>query len=118
MLIYLYTSRVMLKQLGVDDYGIYSVIGGLVAMFSLMSNALSTSISRFITFEIGKGNKEKLRRIFSTSVIIQFGISVIVLLIAEIVAMWFINEEMTIPEERVTAAIWVLQCSLFTFCAL
>ena len=60
MLIYLYTSRVMLKQLGVDDYGIYSVIGGLVAMFSLMSNALSTSISRFITFEIGKGNKEKL----------------------------------------------------------
>lgn len=116
MLIYLYTSRVMLKQLGVDDYGIYSVIGGLVAMFSLMSNALSTSISRFITFEIGKGNKEKLRRIFSTSVIIQFGISVIVLLIAEIVAMWFINEEMTIPEERVTAAIWVLQCSLFTFC--
>ena len=58
MLIYLYTSRVMLKQLGVDDYGIYSVIGGLVAMFSLMSNALSTSISRFITFEIGKGTRK------------------------------------------------------------
>lgn len=60
MLITLYTSRVVLKVLGVEDYGIYQVVGGLVAMFAILSNALSSAISRFITYEIGKGNKERL----------------------------------------------------------
>ena len=116
MLIAIYTSRVILDALGVEDYGIYQVIGGLVAMFAVMSNALSAAISRFITFELGRGDIEKLKRIFSTSLIIQIGISVIVLLVAEIIAVWFIETQMQIPPGRMDAAKWVLQCTLITFC--
>lgn len=116
MAITLYTSRVILRQLGVEDYGIYSVVGGLVAMFSLISNALSTSVSRFITYEIGRGDAAKLRKIFSTSVVIQLLISVVVLIVAELVAIWFIRTQMQIPAGRETAAVWVLQCSLVMFC--
>ena len=118
MLVSLYTSRIILNVLGVQDYGIYNVVGGIVAMFSVISGALSSAISRFITFELGKGkeNFERLNNIFSTSVNIQFGISIIVLLIGEVVGLWFLNYKMNIPAERVEAANWVLQCSLLSFC--
>ena len=116
MLVTLYTSRVILKVLGVEDYGTYQVIGGLVMMFSVISNALSSAISRFITFEIGRGDKEKLRRIFSSSLIIQLGISIIFLLITESLGSWFLHNKMLIPNGRMYAAEWVLHCSLITFC--
>ena len=116
MVVSLYMSRVVLQVLGVEDYGVYQVIGGLVAMFSVMSSSLSSAISRFITFEIGTGNKEKLKRIFATSVIIQLCISFIVIIIAEFVGLWFMNTEMQIPSDRMDAAEWVLHCSLITFC--
>lgn len=116
LVVSLYTSRLVLNALGVEDYGTYNVVGGVVAMFSVISGALSSAISRFITFELGKGNKEKLRLIFSSSVNIQVGISLIVLLIGEIVGVWFLNYQMNIPQERLVAANWVLQCSLLTFC--
>lgn len=116
MLISLYTSRVILQQLGVEDYGIYSVIGGLVAMLSLISSSLSASVSRFITFELGRGDKEKLRKIFSTSVLIQLGIVLVVLIVAEVIAMWFLRTQMQIPVGRETAAEWVLHCSIIVFC--
>ena len=116
MIITLYTSRVILKALGVEDYGVYQVIGGLVAMFSVISNALSSAISRFITYEIGRGDKEKLKRIFSSSVLIQIVISVIFIIIAEIVGLWFLHNKMQIPEGRMFAAQCVLQFSLITFC--
>lgn len=116
LLVSLYMSRVILQVLGVSDYGIYQVIGGLVAMFGVLSTALSAAISRFITFEIGSGNKEKLCRVFSTSIIVQFIIAFIVLLVAEVIAIWFIQTEMQIPEGRMIAAQWVLHCSLITFC--
>lgn len=116
MLVSLYMSRVILEVLGVEDYGVYQVIGGLVTMFSVLSSALSTAISRFITFEIGREDKERLRRIFSTSVIIQAGLSALVFIVAEMVAIWFIRTQMQIPEGRVYAAEWVLHCSLATFC--
>ena len=116
LLVSLYMSRVILQVLGVSDYGIYQVIGGLVAMFGVLSTALSAAISRFITFEIGSGNKEKLCRVFSTSIIVQFIIAFIVLLLAEVIAIWFIQTEMQIPEGRMIAAQWVLHCSLITFC--
>lgn len=116
MLITLYTSRVILEQLGVDDYGIYNVVGGVVAMFSVISSALSSSISRFITFELGKGDIKRLTTIFSTSVNIQLGLSTIILILGEAVGVWFINAKMNIPPERIVAANWVLQCSLLTFC--
>lgn len=116
MLVSLYTSRVILNALGVEDYGIYNVVGGVVAMFTVISGALSNAISRFITFELGKGKSYKLSVVFSTSVNIQFVISLIVILIGEIVGLWFLNYKMNVPLERLTAANWVLHCSLLTFC--
>ena len=116
LVVSLFTSRVILNVLGVEDYGTYNVVGGIVAMFHAVSGALSSAISRFITFELGKGNKNRLSLIFSSSVNIQFGISLIVLLIGEIVGVWFLNYKMNIPVERIPAANWVLQCSLLTFC--
>ena len=116
LVVSLYTSRIVLNALGVEDYGTYNVVGGVVTMFSVISGALSSAISRFITFELGKGNKDKLSLIFSSSVNIQVGISLIVLLIGEIVGVWFLNYQMNIPLERLEPANWVLQCSLFTFC--
>ena len=115
LLVSIYTSRVVLKVLGVDDYGIYNAVGGVVAMFTVLTGALSNSISRYITFEIGHGDKEKLNRIFSTSINIQILLSVVVVALVEIVGIWFLNTKMSIPETRMTAANWVLQCSLVVF---
>lgn len=115
MLVTLYTSRVVLNTLGVTDYGIYNVVGGVVMMFSVISSSLSSSISRFITYELGHGDFERLKRIFSTSVNIQIGISLAILVLAELFGVWFLNTKMNIPAERLSAANWVLQCSLLSF---
>ena len=112
----LYTSRLVLKVLGVDDYGIYQVVGGMVTMFGILSNALSAAISRFITFELGSGKAERLKRLFSTSVVVQYVLAGIVFIIAEVVAIWFMETEMQLPKGREFAAKCVLHCSLFTFC--
>lgn len=85
-------------------------------MLSLISSSLSASVSRFITFELGRGDKDKLRKIFSTSVVIQLGIAFVVLVVAEIVAMWFLRTQMQIPAGREIAAEWVLHCSIAVFC--
>ena len=94
MLVSLYTSRVVLAVLGVEDYGIYNVVGGFVAMFSLISNSLSASTGRFLTFEL---------------------LSFAILILAETIGIWFLNEKMTIPAERLYAANWVFQASVFAF---
>lgn len=111
----LYTSRVILNALGVVDYGIYNVVGGLVAMFGILSGSLSGAISRFITFELGKGDFEKLKRIFCTSVNIQIILIAIITVLMETVGIWFLNAKMVIPEERLAAANWVFQFSVVTF---
>lgn len=116
LIVSLFTSRVILNVLGVEDYGTYQVVGGVVAMFHAVSGALSSAISRFITFELGKGDKKRLSLVFSSSVNIQIGISLIILLIGEILGVWFLNYKMNIPADRLYAANWVLQCSLITFC--
>lgn len=115
MLISLYTSRVILNALGVDDYGIYNVVGGLVTMFSILSGSLSSSISRFLTFELGTGNFEKLQKVFSSSVTIQAGIALIIIVVAETIGLWFLNAKMTIPADRLNAANWCFQFSVLTF---
>lgn len=115
MVVSLFTSRVILQALGVDDYGTYNVIGGVVAMFSVLTGALSNAISRFITFELGKGDKEKLIKIFSTSINIQLFFSLVIILLGETIGLWFLNAKMNIPVERMYAANWVYQCSLLTF---
>lgn len=115
MLISFYTSRVILGALGVSDYGIYNVVGGIVSMFSILTTSLSTSISRYITFELGKGDSELLSRVFSTSVVIQSIIAVLIVLITECLAIWFLNSKTNIPSERLEAANWVMHCSIAMF---
>lgn len=115
MLVSLYTSRIILKVLGVDDYGIYNVVGGTIAMFSIFSGSLSGAISRFITFGLGEGNLEKLKNIFATSVSIQIGLSILIFLLSEIVGIWLVNVKLNIPADRLYAAHWVLQFSILTF---
>lgn len=115
MLIGLYTSRINLQSLGVEDFGIYSVVGGIVVMFSIINGSITASISRFLTFEIGTGNMEKLKKVFSASVTIQIGISLLILLLAETIGLWFLNHKMVIPESRMYAANWVYQFSIMTF---
>lgn len=115
MLVSLYTSRVILNALGVEDYGIYNVVGGVVTMFSMLSGSLSAAISRFITFELGTGDENKLKKVFSSSVTIQAGIALIIILIAETLGLWFLNEKMVIPANRMAAANWCFQFSIITF---
>lgn len=115
MLISLYTSRVILNTLGVKDYGVYNVVGGVISMFSVLSGSFSASVSRFLTFELGKGNISKLSRVFSSSIIIQTSMAIIIIFIAEIIGYWFLNNKMNIPADRLYAANWVMHCSILTF---
>lgn len=112
----IYTSRVILEALGIEDYGIYNVVGGVVAMFSMLTGSLSAAISRFLTFELGKNDQESLKKTFSAAVTIQVLQCVVVIAIAEPIGLYFLNNKMNIPEGRLFAANWVLQLSLITFC--
>lgn len=116
MLVMLYTSRVILDTLGVEDYGIYNVVGGFVSMFGLISTALSSACSRFINFEMGKGNPDRLNVVFSTSVTIQAILALVVFVFAEIIGVWYVNNIMVLPDERLLAANWCFQFSVITFC--
>ena len=115
MLIGLYTSRIILKTLGVADYGTYNLVGGVISMFSIFTSSLSTAISRFITFELGKGQSERLNRVFSTSVDVQLILGLIVVLFGETIGVWFLNTHLQIPADRMVAANWVLQCAIASF---
>lgn len=116
MLITLYTSRVILNELGVSDYGIYNVVGGVVMMLSFFNSSMASSTQRFLTFELGKGNKEKLRKIFAASLNIHIVIAFVIVLLAETIGLWFVNEKLIIPNDRIIAANWVYQFSILTFC--
>jgi O-antigen/teichoic acid export membrane protein len=115
MCISLYTSRVILQSLGVEDYGVYNVVGGFVTMFGILTTSLSASISRFVTVELGKGDIERQRVVFSTSIKIQLLMSLIIIVVAECVGTWFIINQMQIPEGRLAAAQWVFHCSIISF---
>jgi O-antigen/teichoic acid export membrane protein len=115
MSISLYTSRVILNALGIKDFGIYNVVGGIVIMFGFLNNAMSASTQRFLTFEMGKGDFHQLNRIFSMSVTIHALIALIVLLLSETAGLWILNTQLTIPADRMQAANWVYQFSIFAF---
>lgn len=111
-----YTSRVVLVALGETDYGIYGVVGGVVMMFSFISGSLSASTSRFLTYELGKGDKEVLGQTFSAALNLHILAALLVILVGETVGVWFLYEKMTIPESRMNAAFWVMQFSIITTC--
>ena len=111
----LFTYRIVLQTLGVIDYGIYNVVGGVVVMFSFLSSTLMNITQRFINVEMEKGSIETLQKIFSTSLMFHFAIGVIVVILGETVGLWFIENKLVIPVERMTAARWVYQFALFGF---
>ncbi|MBD5359286.1 MAG: lipopolysaccharide biosynthesis protein [Bacteroides sp.] len=115
MLVTLYTSRVILAALGVDDYGIYTVVAGFVSLFTVISGSLSAGISRFITFELGKESENKCQEVFNTSVVVQIVLFISILLIAETIGLWFINNKLNVSPASLTAVNWVYQLSLITF---
>ena len=110
----LYTSRVVLEVLGVEDYGIYGLVGGVVAMFSFLNSTMAGATSRFLTFEMGRGDQDRLKATFSSALIIHIGIALLVLILAETVGLWFLNNKLVIPEGRMHAAHWVFQCSIIS----
>lgn len=112
MIVGLYTSRVVLAVLGVEDYGTYGVVGGIVAMLGFINSSMSGATSRFLTFELGKGDKKRLADTFSSALIIHIGIALVVLLLAETVGLWFLCNKLVIPEGRMYAAHWVYQLSI------
>lgn len=115
MCVNLYTSRVILDVLGIKDYGVYDVVGGFITMFSVFSASLSNAITRFITFQLGSNDEKRLSLVFSTSVNIQIIISLSIVFLAELAGVWFLNNKMNIPPDRMYAANWILQFSLITF---
>ncbi len=115
LLVTLYTSRVVLAVLGVEDYGIYNVVGGVVAMFAFLSNSMATATQRFLTFELGRGDAVRLRKVFSAAVHIHLAIAVAVVLLAETAGLWLLEEKLVISPERMNAARWVYQFSVAAF---
>ena len=114
MVVTFYTSRVILQVLGASDYGIYNVVGGIVTMMAFLNSALGSSSSRFLTYELGTGNMDQLKKTFSASLNLHIAVSVLVLIVGETVGLWFFYEKLVIPEERMNAAFWVYQISIFT----
>lgn len=115
MCVSLYTSRVVLNALGVEDFGIYNVVGGVVAMMGFLNNSLGTATQRFINYAMGKNDEKHLNKIFSVSFICYCIIIFIVIVIAETVGLWFVCNKLIIPEIRKETAFWVYQLSLLTF---
>ena len=115
MLVSLYTSRVILIALGVEDYGVYTAIGGIIAFLAMVTGPIDAAISRFLTYELGRGDTERVRRYFSTGLTIMIIFSVLSIILLETVGIWFLNQKMVIDESRVVAANWVLHLSIATF---
>lgn len=114
MIVSLYTSRVVLEVLGAKDFGIYSVVGGIVIMLGFLNSAMNGATQRFLSYEIGNGEESKLQEVFSVSINIHIFIASILLILAETVGLWFLNYELNIPSDRMVAANWVYQFSILS----
>ena len=108
----LFTSRVILHTLGIEDYGIYNVVGGFVTVFSFLNGGMIASTQRYLNFEIGRGDEQQLSKVFSTSLQIHSVIALAIILVSETVGLWFLYEKLVIPSERMNAAFWVFQSSV------
>lgn len=114
MIIGLYTSRVLLQILGINDVGIYNVVGGIITLFSFISSSLSNSISRYLSFSIGLNNQEQLNKIFANIKSIYICLIVVVFILGETIGLWYLYNYINIPQERFNAALWVYQCSILS----
>ena len=116
LLITLYSSRIILQALGVEDFGLYNVVGGVVALLSFLRTSLTSATQRFISYEIGRNDSEQLKKIFSLSVSTHIFISLIIFVIAETLGLWFLNTHIQIPDGRENAANYVYQFSVISLC--
>lgn len=114
MAISLYTSRVVLNTLGVTDYGIYNVVGGVIALLGFLTNSMGAASSRYITYDLGKGNMEMMKQTFGNILSIHFILAGIILFVGETIGLWFVLNKLQIPDDRYVAALWVYQFSVFT----
>lgn len=114
LVVELYAARIILQTLGVSDYGLYNVVGGIVAMFSFISATLSTGTQRFLTYALGEGNIEKMKSVFSTASYLHVLIAIFVFVVSEVVGLWLLNNHMQIQNDRMSAAFWVFQFSVIT----
>lgn len=112
MAIGLFTSRVVLRELGIDDYGIWNAVGGVVTMFTFITTSISSAISRYLAYELGRRDPSRLRRIFATGLTVQLLLCVVLAILVESAGLWFLDRKMVIPEMRMDAARMVLHCSL------
>lgn len=114
MAVSLFTSRVVLQTLGVVDYGIYGVVGGIVAMFTFLNSSMAGATSRFLTYELGQGNASRLQETFISAFWLHCIIALVIVLVAETVGLWFLTHKLVIPEDRMSATHWVYQLSILT----
>ncbi|MCQ2256413.1 MAG: oligosaccharide flippase family protein [Bacteroidaceae bacterium] len=108
------TSRIVLQTLGVEDYGLYSVVGGVVGLFGFINGSMCSTTSRFITFDLGRGDIKKTNDTFCTAMLVHISIAVFVLILAETVGLWFLCNKVVVPEGRMHAAHWVYQLSILS----
>lgn len=110
-----YSTRLILANLGVSDYGVYNVIGGFVSMFYMVTATMTQAVSRFLTFELGRNDPKKLQQTFSTSLNILLLLALLVVLLSETIGLWFVNTKLNIEPDRMTVANWIYQFSLLSF---
>jgi Na+-driven multidrug efflux pump len=115
MLVSLYTSRVVLNVLGVDDFGTYNVVGGVVTMFGFLNGAMASATQRFLSFELGRNDLVQLRKTFNAAQIVHIGIALLVLVLAETIGLWFLNNYLNIPVGRMEARVGYI---IFRYCRL
>lgn len=115
MVISLFTSRVVLQSLGVENYGIYNIVGGFVSFFSIVSGTLVSTTQRFITFELGKKEHSEPQKVFGAAMAIHIILAIFLLLLFETIGLWLLNNKLNIPPERLAAANWVYQFSIAAF---
>lgn len=116
LIVQLFITRLVLQALGADDFGLYNVVGSVVVLFSFLNQAMSSASQRFITFELGKRNAEKTKRVFSVSMTIQIIMAVVMFVVVEGLGLWMLNFKLNIPTERMVAANWAFQFSMISFC--
>ena len=115
MAVSLYTSRIVINTLGIEDFGIYTVVGGFVTILGFLNSAMASATQRFLSFELGRKDYKQLKKVFIMSVNTHVIIALIILLFAETIGLWFVNTQLNIPIERMSAVKWVYQFSILTF---
>ncbi|EHG1331563.1 lipopolysaccharide biosynthesis protein, partial [Vibrio vulnificus] len=116
LIIALYTSRQVLLYLGVDDFGIYTVVGGVVTMMTFITGSMSSANQRFFSYDLGKGDKVQLSKTFCMSLNIHFILVLVIVVFGETLGLYIVNNVLVIPTERLFAANVVYQCSILAFC--